>query len=90
MGKKFMKYVGELITDVDYVASGYPKNFLEVKNEQELPFRFYCSMEAEDWEEVSVAARKELIEELKDQKSKYSKSDHRYYILDFHLASLGG
>lgn len=57
MSEKFMKYVGELITDVDYVASGYPNDFLEVKMEQELPFRFYCSMQDGDWEEISNAAR---------------------------------
>lgn len=90
MSEKFMKYVRELITDVDYVASGYPNDFLEVKMEQELPFRFYCSMQDGDWEEISNAAREQLIGELKDQKSTYSRSDHRYYMLDFHLASLGG
>ena len=57
MSEQFMKYVGELITDVDYVASGYPNDFLEVKMEQELPFRFYCSMQDGDWEEISNAAR---------------------------------
>jgi len=78
------------MTDVDYVASGYPKDFLEVKVEQALPFRFYCSMQANDWEEVTSEQRKQLIKQLKDKKSIYSKSDHRYYMLDFYLASLGG
>jgi hypothetical protein len=90
MVEKYLNYVGELMTDVDYVASGYPKDFLEVKVEQALPFRFYCSMQANDWEEVTSEQRNQLIKQLKDKKSIYSKSDHSYYMLDFYLASLGG
>ncbi len=90
MVEKYLNYVGELMKDVDYVASGYPKDFLEVKVEQALPFRFYCSMQANDWEEVTSEQRNRLIKQLKDKKSIYSKSDHRYYMLDFYLASLGG
>ncbi len=87
---KYVNYIGELITDIDYVAAGYPKDFLEVKGEQELPFHFYCSMKDEDWQEITAEERKSLIQEYKDQKSTYSRSDHRYYMIDFHLASLGG
>ena len=90
MGEKFMNYVGELITDVDYVASGYPSDFLEVKTEQELPFRFYCSMKDDAWEEITPEKRQSLIAQFKDQKSTYSRSDQRYYMLDFYVASLGG
>lgn len=90
MSEKYLNYVGELMTDVDYIASGYPKDFLEVKVEQALPFRFYCSMQKNDWEEVTPEQRTQLIQQFKDRKSTYSKSDHRYYMLDFYLASLGG
>lgn len=90
MSEKYMNYVGELVTDVDYVAAGYPKDYLEVKTEQELPFRFYCSMKEEAWKEVTPSERATLIKEFKDKKSIFSKSDHRYYMIDFYLASLGG
>ena len=90
MSEKYLNYVGELMTDVDYIASGYPKYFLEVKVEQALPFRFYCIMQENDSEEVTPEQRTQLIQQFKDRKSTYSKSDHRYYMLDFYLVSLGG
>lgn len=89
MSKKYMNYVGQIISDVDYHALGDPEDFLEVHMDRELPFRIYCRMHDEDWEEVTEEERLELIKKLKDEKSKYSKSDYRFYTVDFYLASLG-
>ncbi|WP_086314402.1 hypothetical protein A5821_001969 [Enterococcus sp. 7F3_DIV0205] len=90
MSKKYLNYVGEIITDVEYHGLGDPEAFLEVHMDVELPFRLYCRMGNEDWEEVSEQERLELIDQLQDKKSKFSKSDYRFYTLDFYLASLGG
>ncbi|MBP2098213.1 hypothetical protein [Enterococcus rivorum] len=89
MSQKFMNYVGEVLSDVDYHALGKPENFLEVKMDAELPFRLYFRTHENDWETVTEEERLELIQKLKDKKSKYSRSDHRYYSIDFYLASLG-
>lgn len=89
MNKKYLNYVGEIITDVEYHGLGDPKDFLEVHMKVELPFRLYCTMKNEDWEEVSEEKRQTLIEKLRKQKAMYSKSDYRYYTTDFYLASLG-
>ncbi|WP_280738815.1 MULTISPECIES: hypothetical protein [unclassified Enterococcus] len=88
MTEKYMNYVGEVLTDVDYHAAGDPTDFLEVLSEG-LPFRLYCRMKENDWEEVTAEERENLINKYKDQKSSYSRSDHRYYVMDFYLASLG-
>ncbi|MBO0469861.1 hypothetical protein JZO66_04845 [Enterococcus sp. DIV0242_7C1] len=90
MSKNYLNYVGEIITDVEYHGLGEPKDFLEVHMDVELPFRLYCRTDEKDWEEVTEAQRLELISQLEDTKSKYSKSDYRYYTMDFYLASLGG
>lgn len=89
MGKKYLNYVGNIVIDSEYHALGEPKDYIEVRVDVDLPFRLYCSSHEEDWEEVSEEERSKLISELKDKKIKYSKSDYRYYIIDFHLASLG-
>lgn len=89
MSRKFMNYVGEVLSDVDYNALGKPENFLEVQMDAELPFRLYFRTHESDWETVTEEQRLELIQQLKDTKSKYSRSDHRYYSIDFYLASLG-
>ncbi|WYJ91307.1 hypothetical protein A5888_003075 [Enterococcus sp. 9E7_DIV0242] len=88
MSKKYMNYVGELLTDVEYHGLGKPKNFMEVHMDVELPFRLYCRTHADDWKEVTEEERASLVEQLEDKKSKYSKNDYRYYMLDFQLASL--
>lgn len=89
MSQKFMNYVGEVLSDVDYHALGKPENFLEVKMDAELPFRLYFRTYESDWETVAEEERLGLIKKLKDKKAKYSRSDHRYYSIDFYLASLG-
>ncbi|MBL1229718.1 hypothetical protein IW492_10795 [Enterococcus sp. BWB1-3] len=89
MGKKYMNYVGEILTDAEYHGLGKPENFLEVRMDKELPFRLYCRTHEKDWVEVTEEERLDLIKDLKNKKSMYSKSDYRYYMLDFHLASLG-
>lgn len=89
MSKNYLNYVGEIITDAEYHGLGEPENFLEVHMDVELPFRLYCTMNDKDWEEVNETERLSLINNLEDKKSKYSKSDYRYYTLDFYLASLG-
>lgn len=89
MSQKYMNYVGEILTDVDYHGLGKPANFLEVHLDKELPFRLYCRTREEDWEEVTEEQRLALIEKLRDKKSLYSKSDYQYYTFDFQLASLG-
>lgn len=90
MSKTYLNYVGEIITDVEYHGLGEPEGFLEVHMDVELPFRLYCRMNDADWEAVSENERLELIKELEESKAKYSKSDYRYYTMDFYLASLGG
>ena len=90
MNKKYLNYVGEIITDVEYHGLGEPEGFLEVHMEVELPFRLYCRMGEQDWKEVGESERLTLIDQLQDKKSRYSKSDYQFYTLDFYLASLGG
>lgn len=90
MSAKFMNYVGDIITDVDYHAMGDPDDYMEVHMDKAIPFRLYCGMRNEDWEEVTEEERLALIEKLKNEKAMYSKSDYRFYKVDFLLASLGG
>ncbi|WP_314062254.1 hypothetical protein [uncultured Vagococcus sp.] len=90
MSSKYMNYVGDIINDVEYHGMGDPEGFLEIHMEKPLPFRLYCKMADENWEEVSEEERLELIRQLKEKKSMHSRSDYRYYTIDFHLASLGG
>lgn len=89
MSGKRLNYVGEILTDVEYHGAGDPDNFLEVRMDVELPFKLYCRTDIKDWEEVTEKESLELVRKYEDTKSKYSKSDYRYYIMDFYLASLG-
>ncbi|NKC68554.1 hypothetical protein [Vagococcus fluvialis] len=88
MGKYF-NYVGPILTDTEYHGMGNPPEYLQVKLDNNVPFRIYCKMDDSCWEEVSKDKRLELIEEYSEKKRKLPKSDYRYYSYDFYLSSLG-
>lgn len=87
--KKYINYIGPILTDAEYHGLGNPNEYLEIHLSDNLPFRIYCKMDDDCWEEVTEERSKELIAELQDKKLKLSRNDYNYYMCDFYLASLG-